>query len=69
MKTETAKCDGCGKFFERRSGRSNPRRYCDGVKCQKIKNIKNTVARFDTLPKPTTSTYRHDIQYHGIPNV
>jgi hypothetical protein len=62
---EIGKCAGCGKPFERRAGRKQPRAYCDAVKCQKIKNIKNTVARFDTLPRYTCSEYRADIDYHG----
>ena len=69
VKMETAVCIGCGKPFERRSGRSNPTRFCPSVKCQKIKNIKNSVARFDTLPSPRMSIYRADIQYHGKPNI
>ena len=69
IKTESANCANCGQPFVRRAGRSNPRRYCVAVRCQKVKNIKNSVARLDTLPKPTMSTYLADIQYHGAPNL
>ncbi len=68
-KMESAVCIICKNPFQRRAGRSNPKKYCDAEKCQKIKNIKNSVATFDSLPSPTQSTYRADIIYHGKPNI
>jgi len=68
IKTEQAQCKNCLNTFSRRAGRSNPARYCARERCQKIKNLKNTVASFDTLPKPHTTEYTADIQYYGRPN-
>lgn len=66
IKTEMAKCTGCGQMFERRSGRSNPRCYCDREKCQKIKRIKNSVARFSDLAKRDAPGLHAEIRkYHG----
>jgi hypothetical protein len=65
IKTEKAVCAACGKTFVRRAGRSNPKKFCDGEKCQKIKKIKNSVAKFSDLPSPTMSPFRADIQYNG----
>jgi len=65
MKYETANCVICKREFKRLANRSRPRLYCDSEKCQKIKRIKNTVARFEDLPEPHISEYRADIDYQG----
>lgn len=62
---ELFRCCNCGAAAIRVRGRSNPKQYCDAEKCQKVKKIKNTVAKFSALPAPRMSTTRADSQYHG----
>lgn len=69
IKTEKALCINCGREFIRRARMGNPRKYCDAERCQKVKNIKNSVAKFSDLPSPTMSINREGINYHGAPNL
>lgn len=66
--TEDAKCAGCGNTFKRCANSSRKRQYCDRENCQKIRTIKNTVARFSDLPDPNTGSrtaYSEIRKYEG----
>ena len=65
-KTELAKGANCGCEFKRRAGRSNPRKFCDKPRCQKVSKIKNTVCTFAGISNHV-SEYRADLDYHGRP--